>query len=531
MASPRLPATTARITTLWNSLPSTATLLIALSLALLPLGILSLLAAIDNYRFARDRHGEDARMQLITVTRELSSTIDRDVVALRAASTVLHGDEDDREQCVGQLARLIASNRSIEGLAVIANSTEVLCEAGIIEHAPTDHAQIARLSTVPAEPLIAIDTDGQGLRLYVRGEEGQTAVATIALPYLQSLTEARQLADVYDFAIHDGQQTMAIDPPSLTSGTTLNFSRPLPGTGAEMTITTRDSGIRPGEALAAMLPLLMWAAALAVAWLVVHTLVSRPLGRMRRAVALYAAGHPEIRLSAIASGGIETASLAQAFDDMAEGVERHERDMVASLERQRRLVREVHHRVKNNLQVIASLLNIHARRAPSPEAAQAYAAIQRRVDALALVHRHHYAEEEDAGIRIDALLKELLPSLKGRDDDGLSLSLSVDEGRVTQDVAVAVAFILAEILSDIVQRPDHDAPIAISFRNQDGLGELSIASDDFRGEDPYGPTAQSDVARIIQGMARKMRAPLLHDAEAGRYSLAVPLVAPGQAVL
>ncbi len=512
-------------------MPSTATLLIALSLALLPLGILSLLAAIDNYSFARDRQGEDARMQLMTVAGELSSTIDRDVVALRAASSVLHGDEDDQDQCVGQLARLIASNRSIEGLAVVANDTDVLCEAGIIDNAAANSADIARLATVPAEPLIVIDDDGQGLRLYVRGDEGQTVVATIALPYLQTLTEARQLADIYDFAIQAGQRSMAIDPQSLGNTSTLSFSQPLPGTGAEMIITARDSGIRPGEALAAMLPLLMWVAALAVAWLVVHTLVSRPLGRMRRAVGLYAAGHPDIRLTAIAPGSIETASLAQAFDDMAEGVDRHERDMVASLERQRRLVREVHHRVKNNLQIIASLLNIHARRATSPEVAQAYAAIQRRVDALALVHRHHYAEEEDAGIRIDALLKELLPSLKGRDDDGLSLSLSVDEGRVTQDVAVAVAFILAEILSDIAQRPGVVAPLAISFRNEAGNGELSIASADFRGGDPYGPTAQSDVARIIQGMARKMRAPLLHDADAGRYSLAVPLVSPADTLL
>lgn len=528
MAVSPLPATKARITTLWNSLPSTATLLIALSLALLPLGILSLLAAMDNYRFARDRQGEDARIQLMAVAGELSSIIDRDVVVLRAASSVLQGDEDYRDQCVGQLARLIASNQSIEGLAVIADSGEVLCEAGMISSAPADQADVARLATVPAEPLIVADAKGQDLRLYVRGEQGQTVVATIALPYLRAVTEARQLDDVYDFAIVTGERTMAIDSQSLDNINTLSFSRPLPGTGAVMTIRARDSGIRPGEVLATMLPLLMWVAALAVAWLVVHTLVSRPLGRMRRAVTLYAAGHPEIRLSAIAPGSIETASLAQAFDDMAEGVGRHERDMMASLERQRQLVREVHHRVKNNLQVIASLLNIHARRAASPEVAQAYAAIQRRVDALALVHRHHYAEEEEAGIRIDALLKELLPSLKGHDDDGLDLSLSVDEGRVTQDVAIAVAFILAEILSDIARRPGPVAPIAIAFHNEDGHGALSILSRDFRGADPYGPTAQSDVARIIQGMARKMRAPLLHDAEAGRYSLDVPLMTPSQ---
>ena len=56
--------------------------------------------------------------------------------------------------------------------------------------------------------------------------------------------------------------------------------------------------------------------------------------------------------------------------------------MAEALDGQRRLVREVHHRVKNNLQVVASLLNIHGRTAETAEARAAYAAIGRRVGAL-----------------------------------------------------------------------------------------------------------------------------------------------------
>src|ERR1044072_3072840 len=75
--------------------------------------------------------------------------------------------------------------------------------------------------------------------------------------------------------------------------------------------------------------------------------------------------------------------------------------MTEAFEGQRRLVREVHHRVKNNLQVVASLLNIHGRSAETAEAQEAYAGVSRRVGALSIVHRNHYAEmEENRGIAL-----------------------------------------------------------------------------------------------------------------------------------
>ena len=66
-------------------------------------------------------------------------------------------------------------------------------------------------------------------------------------------------------------------------------------------------------------------------------------------------------------------SCATRSPALSTRVEESERETSAALEGQRRLVREVHHRVKNNLQVIASLLNIHGRNAETPDARAAYA--------------------------------------------------------------------------------------------------------------------------------------------------------------
>ena len=124
--------------------------------------------------------------------------------------------------------------------------------------------------------------------------------------------------------------------------------------------------------------------------------------------------------------------------------------MAGALEGQRRLVREVHHRVKNNLQVVASLLNIHGRSADTPEARAAYAGIGRRVGALSIVHRNHFAEmEESRGIALRPLISELAAELRAGAPEqarGLAIDLDLEGVYTTQDVAVAVAFLVTEIV-------------------------------------------------------------------------------------
>ena len=110
----------------------------------------------------------------------------------------------------------------------------------------------------------------------------------------------------------------------------------------------------------------------------------------------------------------EIQELRNAFGRAIGRAEESERETSAALEGQRRLVREVHHRVKNNLQVVASLLNIHGRIAETPEARAAYASISRRVGALSIVHRNHFAEmEENRGISLRPLVNELVAELRG----------------------------------------------------------------------------------------------------------------------
>src|SRR4030095_12765098 len=182
-------------------------------------------------------------------------------------------------------------------------------------------------------------------------------------------------------------------------------------------------------------------------------------------------------------------------------------------------------RVKNNLQVVASLLSIHGRTADQPEAKAAYSAIGRRVDALSVVHRHHYAEmEENRGIALRPLLTELAADLRSsapNEARGMRFELSLDSPNTTQDVAVAASFLITEIVEFAMLRKPAD-PIEISLRRDDDLtATLSIASSILVPESNPDDVAKLQFERIVEGLARQLRSPL--DRKLGRYAVSLPV--------
>jgi two-component sensor histidine kinase len=220
----------------------------------------------------------------------------------------------------------------------------------------------------------------------------------------------------------------------------------------------------------------------------------------------------------------EIRELRDGFSRAFTQVEESQQDMAAALDGQRRLVREVHHRVKNNLQVVASLLNIQGRSAPTIEARAAYAAIGRRVGALSIVHRNHFAEmEENRGIAIRPLVTEMAAELRaGAPDEAraLTIDLELDTLHTTQDVAVAIGFLVTEIV-EFAMLHCPNQPVEISLRRSSELtARLAISSPVLVPDDTDGP-GKAQFERIISGLAKQLRSPL--DRKLGRYCVELPV--------
>jgi two-component system, sensor histidine kinase PdtaS len=273
-----------------------------------------------------------------------------------------------------------------------------------------------------------------------------------------------------------------------------------------------------------LLPLLMWLLAALLSWWLVRRLLIKPLGRLKRAVIAYQPGQERLQLPDRLGPTAEIRELGLAFERAVDRIEQSERQMAEALEGQRRLVREVHHRVKNNLQVVASLLNIHGRSATSGEARAAYAAIGRRVDALSVVHRNHFADvEETRGISLRPLLVELAATLRASAPDNArstSIQLDVDNLYTTQDAAVATAFFVTEIV-EFAMLADPGKAIEVELRRVNELAARLTISSNALMSDGEDDAEREQFSRIIGGLARQLRSPL--DEKLGRFSVDIPV--------
>jgi len=278
------------------------------------------------------------------------------------------------------------------------------------------------------------------------------------------------------------------------------------------------------DRLLLLLPLLMWITAAMITWLLVSRLLVRPLRRLERAVQDYRPADGTLDLPRKLGPSREIQELRNAFGRAIGRVEESERETTGALEGQRRLVREVHHRVKNNLQVVASLLNIHGRTAETADARAAYAGISRRVGALSIVHRNHFAEmEENRGLALRPLLTELGAELRATAPDTarrLAIDLDLEPVSTTQDVAVAVAFLITEIV-EFAMLNAPQAPIEISLRRTSELTARLAVSSPILLPDEDGSPEKVQFERIVGGLAKQLRSTL--DRKLGRYSVDLPV--------
>jgi two-component system, sensor histidine kinase PdtaS len=244
----------------------------------------------------------------------------------------------------------------------------------------------------------------------------------------------------------------------------------------------------------------------------------RPIGRLVRHLA-------EDRPSDFAEP--QPRWMMQVDKRMGEATERLAADRLAlgdARALQQQLTREVHHRVKNNLQIIASLLNLHRRGATSPDAAGAFRTIQHRVDALTSVHRH-LVSSGDGADRVGA--RQLIEDVSGifGDPDGLSERPPVvadvpNDLALAQDVALPVAFLLTELI-ELALRHDARAIVRIELVQRDASIVLSVSSVTFAEAACDAAITGGYLARVLAGLSRQLRADLLRSDDRTGFTLAL----------
>ena len=505
-------------------------MLLILSFGLFPLGLIAILASIQSAKesSAEQRQEISARAQL--KAQRVNAAIGRMVLTTEGASAVIALSGGNSEACRAALRRFERDQPSYGRYAFYVNGDVLACAT------PGFAPPAAVRAPAGVRSRIEIGPEGESLRFArfgVDGElEGYWEIPRETLARIVDLPRLRRNDDVQ---LRLGSRTMVLangfrDGPLIRQ---IESSAPVAAGRLALTVRTGVPPIRPAEILMILLPIIMWIAAAIIGWIIVDRLLLRPLIRMQRAVAAYQPGDRNLDLPPLATPAREITQLGLAFDEVTRTVARHEAELEAAVDRQTRLVREVHHRVKNNLQVVASLLNLHARGATSEDVAAAYASIQRRVDALAVVHRNHYAElEENRGVALRSLISELGANLRATAPASaaqMQIRLDIEPFYATQDVAVSVAFLITELVEFAMFCGG--ASVAIALTGQEpgtdqkaSTARLSIESDSLKENTHCDERLFERFDRIVTGLSRQLRSTIQRDTETGRYALNIAVV-------
>lgn len=231
---------------------------------------------------------------------------------------------------------------------------------------------------------------------------------------------------------------------------------------------------------------------------------------------------------------LELQRLGQAFTRATRRLRRHEARLNKAMAHQELLMREIHHRVKNNLQIVASLLNLQASRISHPEVRAEFALARDRIRALATLHKTLYAEDGLDSLDMASFLRELCEQtlhIAGEGETGrITLQVESDDFRMNPDQAVPLALIMTELVTNSIKYAFPDGrcgTISVELRLVENIVTLTIADDGIgcNFEDNASGERHGIGRKLIRGFARQLNAQLFRNGENGTvYKFVFPLI-------
>ncbi|MHC5652392.1 sensor histidine kinase [Stappia sp. ICDLI1TA098] len=276
-------------------------------------------------------------------------------------------------------------------------------------------------------------------------------------------------------------------------------------------------------AKALLLPLMLLAVVFVVLRYGIQRFLLRYLRHIYATFRRYGSGETGARVGMLATAPPEINILGMTFDMMADRIEHRTKDLETSLSEQRRLTRELHHRIKNTLQMITSLLVMQRRDAKeSSEKAVLRVALE-RVLSISAAYRISYASNEGTDVSIEALVREVVESLRepARVSQG-KVRIHVAEMAhlaIDLDRAIPLAFILAELLPPRFDCLQPGETIKVEVRGGDkililisGASQIEDVLDEFEDETPLR-------SRLVRAYLSQLSATCTIDGETTRLEM------------
>ena len=173
--------------------------------------------------------------------------------------------------------------------------------------------------------------------------------------------------------------------------------------------------------------------------------------------------------------------LGDTRERLEAAVEARTADLTRALEQKTALLHEVDHRVKNNLQLISSLLLLQTRRVTDPGVKNSLRGMLERVSAIATVHRRLFQSEDVERFDVSAFVRDLVSDMMGaaRRDD-IKVSLDLERIDIAASKAAPLALVISELFSNALRHAF--PPEALDGRTGEILVRITRQDAEFRIE-------------------------------------------------
>jgi len=532
---------------------------LAMALALLPIFILSLIQTQADFRQQALERQVDLQLAAERSAVTAKSRLDGAQVLLRALSPDALGP-----YCAPRLTALVDQLEGYEGLYRISPTGEVVCASGraggagpgiapagsadwfarlrrgddlVVVRAPADAGyQAALIVAIRAErpmgrfdgvmaaviPLSSLQPDTSDPALPAGSEAALTDGAGHVL--VASDPAAFRLAggrDVTGWVTRARDEGSAVFSATDTAGQRRDYAGAVLASGDVYALLSAPapgllSWARINPIGTLLLPLGAWLTAFAAVMLLSERIFIRWLDYLERIAAIYARGRFSVRPLQAMNAPSEIRTMARTLDEMAEAITVRDRELNASLAEKDALMREIHHRVKNNLQIISSLLSMQQRGLTDAAAKAALGDTRQRISALALIYRTLYQSDDirhaDARDFLTELVGQLIASESSRGHVVIS-SVEADSLYVDPDKLAPLALWLVEAVTNAQKHAfaGRGGELKVRFKVK---GETSVleVEDDGPGvpgvaEVGIGRTLMGAFAKQLRGEAEMLQAP------------------------
>lgn len=160
-----------------------------------------------------------------------------------------------------------------------------------------------------------------------------------------------------------------------------------------------------------------------------------------------------------------------------------------ALEENKLLMREIHHRVKNNLQVISSLLRMQARRSEDGDTKEALRSTNSRIESVSILHQNLYQEDKLTDVNVKDYVDRLIASISNSysSEDIIRFITRIDTPQLDVDQLVPIGLIINELVCNAVKyafTDDQDNEIRISLYVEDKQYTLQVSDNGVGLPDP-----------------------------------------------